>query len=97
MIRIIVTENENGRCYTFEIIDNIFCLFGLNKCVKNRLLAKEKEIKKVWNEGTKLTANNVTAEPFRHRTHSLNVFITDITNIINISRRIIFDFIALLF
>ena len=57
MIRIIVTEKENGRCYTFEIIDNIFCLFGLNKCVKNRLLEKQKEIKKVWNEGTKLTAN----------------------------------------
>ena len=57
MIRIIVSEKGNGRCYTFEIIDNIYCLFGLNKCVKNRLLAKEKEIKKVWNEGTKLTAN----------------------------------------
>ena len=57
MIRIIVSEKANGRCYTFEIIDNIFCLFGLNKCVKNRLLAKEKEIKKVWNEGTKLKAN----------------------------------------
>jgi len=57
MIRIIVTEKENGRCYTFEIIDNICSLFGLNKCVKTRLLEKEKEIKKVWNAGTRLTAN----------------------------------------
>ena len=57
MIRVIVSKKESGRYYTFEIIDNIFCLFGLNKCVKNRLLAKQKEIKKVWNEGTKLTAN----------------------------------------
>ena len=57
MIRVIVSEKENGRCYTFEIIDNICSLFGLNKCVKNRLLEKEKEIKKVWNAGTRLTAN----------------------------------------
>ena len=57
MIRIIVTEKENGRCYTFEIIDNICSLSSLNKCIKTRLLEKQKEIKKVWNEGTKLTAN----------------------------------------
>lgn len=57
MIKIIVSEKENGICYSFEILDNICSLFSLNKCVKTRLLAKEKEIKKVWNEGTKLTAN----------------------------------------
>ena len=57
MIRIIVTETENGRCYTFAILDDIFSLYSLNKCVKTRLLEKQNEIKKVWNEGTKLTAN----------------------------------------
>lgn len=57
MIRIIVSEKANGRCYTFAILDDIFSLSSLNKCVKTRLLAKENEIKKVWNEGTKLTAN----------------------------------------
>ena len=57
MIRVIVSKKENGICYSFEILDNICSLFGLNKCVKTRLLEKQKEIKKVWNEGTKLTAN----------------------------------------
>ena len=57
MIRIIVSEKENGRCYTFEILDNICSLYDLNKCVKTRLLEKEKEIKKVWSAGTRLTAN----------------------------------------
>ena len=57
MIRIIVSEKANGRCYTFAVTDNFCSLSGLNKCVKTRLLAKENEIKKVWNEGTKLTAN----------------------------------------
>ena len=57
MARVIVSKTENGICYSFEILDNIRSLSGLNKCVKTRLLAKENEIKKVWNEGTKLTAN----------------------------------------
>ena len=56
MIRVIVSKKENGICYSFEILDNILSLSGLNKCVRTRLLSKEKEIKKVWNEGTKLTA-----------------------------------------
>lgn len=57
MKRVIVSEKENGRCYTFAILDGICSLSSLNKCVKTSLIAKEKEIKKVWNEGTKLTAN----------------------------------------
>ena len=57
MIRVIVSKKENGICYSFEILDNIRSLSDLNKCVNTRLLEKQKEIKKVWNEGTKLTAN----------------------------------------
>ena len=57
MIRVIVSKKENGRCYTFAILDDIFSLSSLNKCVNTRLLEKQKELKKVWNEGTKLTAN----------------------------------------
>lgn len=57
MIRVIVSEKENGRCYTFAILDNICSLSSLNKCVKTSLLAREQEIKKIWNDGTKLTAN----------------------------------------
>jgi ERCC4-type nuclease len=57
MVRIIVSERVNGICYSFAISENIYSLSSLNKCVKASLLAKEKEIKKVWNAGTKLTAN----------------------------------------
>ena len=57
MIRVIVSKKENGICYSFEILDNIRSLSDLNICVRTRLLSKENEIKKVWNEGTKLTAN----------------------------------------
>ena len=57
MIRVIVSKKENGICYSFEILDNIRSLSSLNKCVRTRLLEREKEIKKVWNDGTKLTAN----------------------------------------
>lgn len=57
MIRVIVSKKENGICYSFEILDNIRSLSDLNKCIKTRLLEKQKEIKKVWNDGTKLTAN----------------------------------------
>ena len=57
MIRVIVSKTENGICYSFEILDNIRSLSDLNICVRTRLLSKENEIKKVWNEGTKLTAN----------------------------------------
>ena len=56
MIRVIVSEKENGRCYNFSVLDCICSLSSLNKCVKTRLLEREKEIKKVWNDGTKLTA-----------------------------------------
>ena len=56
MIMVIVSEKENGRCYTFAILDGICSLSSLNKCVKTSLLARDQEIKKIWNEGTKLTA-----------------------------------------
>ena len=57
MIRIIISERVNGICYTFAISENIHSLSSLDKCVKAGLLAKEKEIKKIWNAGTKLTAS----------------------------------------
>ena len=57
MIRVIVSERVNGICYTFAILENVHSLSSLYKCVKTELLAKEKDIKKVWNAGTKLTAN----------------------------------------
>lgn len=57
MIRVIISEKENNICYSFEILDNIRSISDLNICIRNRLLSKEREIKKVWNEGTKLTAN----------------------------------------
>ena len=57
MIRVIISEKENNICYSFEILDNIRSIADLNICVRTRLLSKEREIKKVWNVGTKLTAN----------------------------------------
>ena len=57
MVRIIISERVNGICYTFVMLENVHSLSSLNKCVKTGLLSKEKEIKKVWNAGTNLTAN----------------------------------------
>ena len=57
MIRVIVSERVNGICYSFVMLENVHSLSSLDKCVKTGLLAKEREIKKVWNAGTKLTAN----------------------------------------
>ena len=57
MIRIIISERVNGICYSFVMLENVHSLSSLDKCVKAGLLSKEKEIKKVWNADTKLTAN----------------------------------------
>ena len=56
MIRIIISNKENNICYTIPIFEKLYGIGELNSMVKTKLLDKEKELKKIWSNGTSLLA-----------------------------------------
>lgn len=57
MMRIIVSNKENNICYTIPVFEELYGISELNSMVKTKLLNEEKELKKIWSNGTLLLAN----------------------------------------
>jgi len=64
MMTVIVNETENGLHYTFALLEQIDSVSELNESLKRNLLRREKEMLKVWNAGTTLTAKVYLAGNF---------------------------------
>jgi len=56
MIRIIISNKENNACYTIPVFEELYGIGELNSMVKTKLLNEEKELKKIWSNGTHLLA-----------------------------------------
>ena len=56
MIRIIISNKENNACYTIPVFEELYGIGELNNMVKTKLLNEEKELKKIWSNGTYLLA-----------------------------------------
>lgn len=56
MVRIIVSNKENNICYTIPVFEKLYSIVELDRMVKTKLLNKEKELKKIWSNGTSLLA-----------------------------------------
>ena len=56
MIRIIISNKENNTCYTIPVFEELYGISELNRMVKTKLLNEEKELKKIWSNGTYLLA-----------------------------------------
>ena len=56
MIRIIISNKENNICYTIPVFEELYGISELNIMVKKKLLNEEKELKKIWSNGTSLLA-----------------------------------------